>query len=132
MKRILTAALIASLPATTGVAAVYDCRMSKNDPSGWVPERVVVNYRAGSDQVTVNDPIIQHFVGQPITGEVDVDNSKRVTFKWTVQSTNRTAQFAKMAYRMTMRKGSNAVSISGKPLGYVNNYRSSGVCKVRG
>jgi len=105
--------------------------MTKNDPSNWVPNAVLIQYDPDTGAVQVADPITNHFLGGSAWGAVDTDNDKRTTFKWDVKTTNKVGQFTTMKYRATVMKNNNTVTLSGKPLGYLNNYRSSGTCVVK-
>jgi len=127
----LTAGLAFLCLNTAAFAVTYECKMTKTDPSNWVPEAVLIQYDPDTGAVQVADPISHHFHGGPRQGEVDTDNSKRTTFKWDVKTTNKVGQFTTMKYRTTVMKNNNTVSVTGKPLGYLNNYRSSGACVVK-
>ena len=117
--------------STAAAAVTYECKMTKTDPSNWVPEEVLIQYDPDTGAVQVADPISHHFHGGPRQGEVDTDNAKRTTFKWDVKTTNKVGQFTTMKYRATIMKNNNTVSVTGKPLGYLDNMRSSGTCVVK-
>lgn len=130
MKLISTFALILGL-ASPAFAAKYECNVSKNDPSGWIPNVVLIDHNEANGSVVVLDPVIQHFLGAPIEGRMDTDNGKRTTFTWEVGgTTSQSGQFAKMNYRATIRKSNKKFAITGKPLGYLNDYRGTGACRV--
>ena len=80
MKSIFYAAAVLAATISTASATVYTCKVTKNDPSGWIPNIVSINLNDKTGAVTVIDPIIKHFVGKPITGRLGTDNGKRTTF----------------------------------------------------
>jgi hypothetical protein len=128
-QKLFASTLALLFSATASLAVVYECQVTSKERTGWLPKVVVIDYDTDTREVTVFDPIIKHFLGGPTDAEVDLENEKRTTFKWVVDgTTNRLAQFAKMSYRATVFRGSNKFVISGKPLGYLNNYRGTGHC----
>ncbi len=131
MKLILNAGLAFLCLNSAAFAVTYECQMTKNDRSKWVPEAVQINYDPSTGDAEVWDPISNHFLGGPSYGAVDTDNAKRVTFKSDLKTTTSRGQFTTMQYRATIMKHNNAARVTGKPLGYLNNYKSSGNCVVK-
>ena len=131
MKTILHAGLAVLCLNSAAFAVTYECQMTKKDRSNWVPEAVQIIYEPSTGDVVVRDPISNHFLGGPASGALDTDNDKRVTFKWDVKTTNSQGQFTTMQYRATIMKRNNSARVTGKPLGYLNNYKSSGSCVVK-
>jgi len=128
LKKILSAGFAFFCMSAAATAVTYECRMTQIDRSNWVPEIVYIEYDPNTGGVVVQDPISNHFTGGPVRGAVDTDNAKRMTFKWDVQTTNKAAQFTTMKYRATIMKATKKASVTGKPLGYLNTYRSAGAC----
>ena len=130
--KFFTCAGVIALMAFPGLAsaAVYECSVTKSN-SSYIPEIVIIDYNASSGEVTVIDPVIKHFVGGAISGEVATENNKRITFKWSIDGTKADAQkHVNWHYRATYLKGSSKLVITGKPLGYTNNFRGNGACKI--
>lgn len=132
MKWIFSAICLYLSISTAALAVVYDCSITRNDPSGWLPDSLTIEYDSSTGEVTVHDPLIQRFLGGPTNGEIDVSNQKRTTFKWIVEGvTNTLAQFATIQYRATIIENSRKITVTGKPLGYVDNFRGTGRCRIR-
>lgn len=131
MKNILNAGIAFLCMSAAATAVTYECTMTKHDRSNWVPRAVSINYDQGTGAVSVQDDISNKFVGAPVKGAVDTDNSKRTTFKWDFKTTNSYGQFTTMQYRATIMKRDNSARVTGKPLGYLNNYKSSGSCVIK-
>ncbi len=134
MKYALLAGLatVALLAATPAHAKKYVCQM-QDDP--WIPEVVVIDYNESTGGVVVFDGIIKHYMGAPIAGELDLTNSKRITFTWKLANiTNKApgrSQFTSgMLYRMTIQHGSLSARMTARPNGYIDNFRGKGQCKI--
>ena len=129
-KALITAAVLVA-SASTAHGKTFDCRVTKSN-ADYVPQRLIIQYNESTGDVTVNDPVIQHFLGRPTNGEVVTDNGKRTTFKWSINGTTTSVQQnVNLRYRATIMKGSNRLAVSAKPLGYTNNWRGDGACKVK-
>ncbi|NKB27174.1 MAG: hypothetical protein GKR99_06320 [Rhodobacteraceae bacterium] len=122
-------ATILSLYGVSASAAVYECDIDSKSHN-WLPVKLFVSHKAGSNTATVSDPIIHHFYGKPIGVRVKHDNERRVTFGWTVKAVNKSRQRANMVYRATYLKSSGKLSINAQPNGYSNKFSASGTCKV--
>jgi hypothetical protein len=132
MKTVFSSFLICLTLTTASFAVVLECNITKKDRSGWLPGSLLIDYKSYSGEVIVHDAIIKKFLGGPTDGYVDVDNEKRTTFKWVIDGTTTgRGQFATMNYSATILKGSKKITITGKPLGYLNNYRGTGRCKEK-
>jgi hypothetical protein len=133
MLKILAAvSLVSTAFATAAIAqTTYDCTITVPATQNWVPEQLVIAHDAATGKVTVNDPLIHHYVGHPVEGRVAVDNAARITFAWGLKHlTNKSQQFAtEMAYRATYIKATGQMSISARPLGYSNTFDARGSCK---
>ena len=129
--RIAAAALSFLVYAAPALAITYECRVTKSN-ANYIPEILVIEHDDKTGEVTVFDPVIKHFLDRPTNGEVAVDNAKRITFSWSINSIKADAlQTANLRYRATVLKRSKKLSITGKPLGYENNFKGSGTCIVK-
>lgn len=130
LKTTFTAALVIA-SASALQAKTFDCRITKSN-ANYVPERLIIQYNENTGEVTINDPVVQHFLGRPTNGEVVAENGKRTTFKWSINGTKTSVQQnVNLRYRATIMKGSNRLALSAKPLGYTNNWRGDGACKIK-
>lgn len=128
----LAATLITTTP-TLASPATYTCTLAVAASQTWVPEQVVIRFDTATKSVVVNDPIIQHFVGEPVAGRIKTNNATRITFAWDLEMVqNQDGQTApKFLYRATITKADNSVRISAIPAGYSNTFEASGSCKLQ-
>lgn len=111
--------------------ATYTCDLNVSQTNGWVPEHIVIKHDSGTNDVIVNDSLIQSFIGKPIAGKVDSQSDKRVSFVWKVAFVRNTAaQVAKFGYRATYFKKGNIVSVTATPFGFNNHFEARGTCAV--
>lgn len=126
---------IAFASATPALAepVIYTCQLDVPASQTWVPEQVVIRFDRGSKSVVVNDPLIQHFVGEPVAGRVKTDNASRITFAWDLDMVkNQNGQIApKFLYRATVSKADNSIRISAIPAGYTNTFEAGGTCSLK-
>lgn len=127
--RILLSLIIALILAAPAAAATYRCKLKEQGHSNYIPEEVIVAYDEASAGVTVFDPIIQYYVGDPISGQLRSANATRLLFGWSVPLKNSKGQFtAGMTYSLNILKASGKAQISANPQGYVNTFRGKGSC----
>lgn len=126
---------IAFATATPALAepVIYTCQLDVPASQTWVPEQVVIRFDRASKSVVVNDPLIQHFVGEPVAGRVKTDNASRITFAWDLDMVkNQNGQIApKFLYRATVSKADNSIRISAIPAGYTNTFEAGGTCSLK-
>lgn len=122
--RIGALAMLVALAAGAAQARdVLECRLAGN--STWVPRIIVVESAPGSGAVTVLDPIIRHFHGQPIPARIATDNARRTTVVWTVRDRDTPAD---VQFRLTHFKRDDAARITVRALGYAGPFEGSGTC----
>jgi hypothetical protein len=128
----VVAALLAATPALAK-PVTYSCTLDVPASQSWVPAQVVIRYDKAAKSVVVNDPLIQHFVGEPVEGRVKTDNATRITFAWDLDMVkNQDGQIApKFLYRATITKADNSVRISAIPAGYSNTFEAQGKCDLQ-
>ncbi len=136
MTRLLKIFSIAALSLSVlagGVLAAEEgaitCQLHGRNARGWVPAFVAV-ITNDKGQVTVSDPIILHFNEVPVAGRIVVDNSKRITYAWTLEgASDATRQYAPaMDYRLTVQKADRTASITVVPRNYANTLHGKGKC----
>jgi hypothetical protein len=120
---------------STGAAAgTYVCELEEHGGSGWIPETVVV--KQSGETVTVFDPLIKHYAGEPIEGKVAVSNDRRITFSWDLgdfshKGRGRIQNVSGFVYRLTIRKAALTATISAKPLPFDNSFSGAGDCELK-
>lgn len=112
---------------------VYHCIPKDTRAAGnWIAPEIYIAYNAGEVVALVDDAIIQTFEEGPKEAKVDTDNSKRMSFSWTVK-TNANQQYAVMIYRLTILKADLKASFIAVPQGYANTWQTQGKCqKIKG
>ncbi|MGL6208961.1 MAG: hypothetical protein ACRC14_03925 [Paracoccaceae bacterium] len=127
---VVSGSLIA--PQASRAATLYDCTFEKmrSRGGGWVPDQLFVLHDAETGEVEVLDPIINHFVGNPIAGKVMAETKVRIRFGWSVAITDNLNQSTDMDYSFTYFKDGRKAQIAGKPGDYENNFSASGTCKL--
>ncbi|UWP93182.1 hypothetical protein K3X13_04920 [Aliiroseovarius crassostreae] len=139
--KILAVAVI-SLGATLGqaTAAEYYCKIQKKSSggdAGSLPPDLYVWHDEKTGEVKVLDGLIQGMFGDPIEGQVAVDNAKRITFAYSVKKVPGKNQYGgkvlahDLAYRLTIQKSDLSATMSMKPRGFRNTFRSTGTCQVK-
>lgn len=128
LRGVVVAALI-GLCGTAARAEVLDCRINQDAGNGnWLAPVVAVNRKAGADEALVNDGIIMHFRGQPVTASIATDNATRTTFAWKVKVQDGSGQSATLSYRLTVRKADLTASLTGQALGFMGPFTAQGRC----
>jgi hypothetical protein len=129
LKFVAGSALMAAAFLAQGVAAKeFECHFAEKGRTGWVPEVVFVHDEAG--EIFVYDPIIKHFIGEPVTGRIQRENQRVVSYEWTLdQTTNSGGQYVTaFDYRILVQKSSNKATLTAVPLGYDSTYQADGTC----
>lgn len=127
----MAAAIVALLFAAPATARdVFECKFPEvGNNMGYLPSIVVVAREAGSDTASVVDPIIQSEKGGPIEVKIAEENDAKLSISWPIMLQSVTNDYVKMQYRISIRKGSLAASLSGRPQGFTNNFTAQGSCK---
>lgn len=129
LKYVVGGALLASAFFVQAVAAKeYKCDFVEKAQTGWVPKVVYLRDEAG--EILVFDPIIKHFIGEPVTGRIQRENERVVSYEWTLdQTTNSGGQYVTaFDYRILMQKSSAKATLTAVPLGYDSTYHADGTC----
>jgi|GEM_PF-7005999 len=129
----LALALAVSALALPAVAQeVYDCSFpNKADNLGYVSATLALAREPGADTVTVVDEVIQNETGGPIEVAIVEESDSKFSMVWTVTIRSPGNDFMRVKYRLSIQKKSLAATLSGKPLGYTNNFSSRGRCALR-
>ncbi|MEP2781406.1 MAG: hypothetical protein ABJO67_02515 [Pseudoruegeria sp.] len=116
--------------ALTGAATAeaLKCEVTNARNRGWVPSEIIVDFDRKSGDVIVVDPITYHFMEGPVAGEV-AESSKKDTYKWSIKNAKDShGQKFSLNYRMTVRKPSMKMNITGQPLGFQGPFTGKGKC----
>ena len=125
------ATLGAALFATNAMAEVYECNVRSNGQFGGIQPVTIFSINEDEGAVFVYDALIKHIYDQPKMGTIVVANSKRYTFKWSVDAVIASdgETIPRIDFRATYVKGNHKFKISGFPAGWDNHYDGTGTCK---
>lgn len=124
--------------ALSGAAAqagqtLYECTVNYGEIGKTKGVNLLIAQTDGSKEAMVVDGVImEHKDGVPARAKVVMDNSKKVTFAWTVRNIpNRSGQVASLSYRATWVRSAKRMNVHLKPLGgYNNHFQGTGGCRV--
>jgi len=135
MKRFLIGGILAL--GTLGSAAsaattIYECSVSTGKAAtyGWIKGPVLIAREDGAAEAKVSDPVTLGVNGKPAVAALKSENSAKVTFGWSLKTKSSSGQNATMNYRASIIASGNKFVITATPLGYANNFRGDGTCKV--
>ncbi len=128
---VVAATLGVVLCATSAMAEVYECKVRSNGRFGGIQPVTIFSISEEENVVVVYDALIKHHYDKPILGKVVVINSKRYTFKWSVDSViaGDGETLPRIDYRATYLRGNHKFTITGFPAGWDNQYNGTGTCK---
>jgi hypothetical protein len=135
--RNVTVAVLAAL-GLCGMAAPalakitqYECRFAyeKARGGGWIPEIVVVTDNEATGEIIAFDPLIRHFVGNPIAARRSSQSAARVTYVWTLDARNK-GQSSRMTYTLSYFANGQPARMRAQPGGYDNTWSGDGSCKL--
>jgi hypothetical protein len=122
--------LIGLRPAVANVTE-YECRFAqeRGRGGGWIPEILVLTENSATGEVVVFDPVIKHFIGEPITATMTSSSDNRRTFTWEFVIQHR-GQSPRMIYDLTYFSNGRPAKMTLLPGGYDNSWSGDGTCKV--
>lgn len=125
------AALGTALFATNAMAAEYECDIKLNGLNGGIAPVLIFSVDEEESGVFVFDGMIKHYHGKPLQGKIAVANTKRITFKWSVNvvSDSIGQPMPRIDYRATYLKRNGRITVTGRPAGYDNQFSGTGKCK---
>jgi hypothetical protein len=132
--RVLVMAALAGLalaaPAQARITQ-YECRFAyeKARGGGWIPEIVVVTDNEATGEIIAFDPLIRHFVGNPIKARRSSQSAARVTYVWTLDARNK-GQSSRMTYTLSYHANGQPARMRAQPGGYDNTWTGDGRCTV--
>ena len=126
LKKLATIVLALVIPAAALAAPTrMYCEITKNE--GAFANQMFFEIENGA--VLVVDGIILNEKRKPIPAKVREDSAKKLTVTWDLMLTNNRGQQTKMAYRASLLKPSNRITLTAKPHGYSNNFTARGRCQ---
>ncbi|SEM90628.1 hypothetical protein SAMN04488103_102405 [Gemmobacter aquatilis] len=128
----LTLAVLAS-PVVADVTT-YSCTITARQRGSWVPPGFTVAHDPAMKSVVVQDPVLDKYNAKPTGGRLVTDSAQRISFRWEAKGLRNRAnqRTVSMQYYMSYFKATGKVMLTAKPLGYPNNFRGDGVCKLKG
>lgn len=125
------AALGAALFATNAMAAEYECDIRLNGLNGGIAPVLIFSTNKEESDIFVYDGMIKHYHGKPLQGKIAVANTKRITFKWSVDvvSDSIGQSMPRIDYRATYLKQTRKITVTGRPAGWDNLFSGTGKCK---
>lgn len=130
-KFIIAFTAIASLSASVAHAEVWACQLRQTATNGGVfPPDLVLGFEEGSEDVYVglgdDSGLYQE------TGRLGTNNSNRktVTFRL-AHFVNNARQTANLDYRFTLYPGRGRVNATMIPVGYSNQFTTTGTCALQ-
>jgi hypothetical protein len=116
-------------------STIYDCKFATGTArdGNWIPTVLVLRHDTATGKVVVFDPIIKHFIGNPIDARLSEETSQRRTFTWVVDARNTPSerQSARMAYWLNYYVNGRPARMIAKPSGYDNEWTGDGTCVAR-
>ena len=131
--------MVTGLLAVLGFAAAaqaagvrYDCRFNTGHvrDGNWVPAILVLQHDTSSGKVTVFDPVIKHFTGVPISGQMTTETRARTEFSWDLDVRTGSGGDSRMAYTFVYYKDGRPAKLRAEPRGFDNRFSGEGTCKL--
>lgn len=109
----------------------YECKFPQEAGrgGGWIPEMLILTDDDVKGEIMVYDPVIKHFIGNPIKAKLLARTNVRSTYKWEVKIEAR-GNYSRMAYTLSYRSNGQPATMSARPGGYDNSFTADGTCKV--
>lgn len=124
--------LVVFAATSAQAVTVYECNL-KSKSGTWISPQIVIGHDRAKGKAFVHDPVIYYFNDKkPIDAKIEVENSKRIDFSWTVKGTKASdGQLAlRMEYKGIYLKKPKKFVLTASPAGYGNSFRGEGKCKI--
>ena len=127
--------LLTALGATATAQAAsirYNCSFDTGNArdGNWVPAVLVLQHDTTSGKVTVFDPVIKHFTGVPINGQMTTETKARTEFSWDLNVRTQNGADSRMAYTFVYYKDGRPAKVRAEPRGFDNRFSGEGTCKL--
>lgn len=112
---------------------LHICTLKVSQNQIWGPDHVVIEIHKSDGKVLVFDPLIRHFMNNPIQAEVVIYTPDRFTLKWNLNRVNKVRPYTMptIVYTAKLTKKDNRIAINVTPLGYDSHFYADGICKVQ-
>lgn len=107
---------------------IWECKITMDARSSFIGRNLVIAHALETGQVTVDDEIIEGFIGNPIAGRNSVSKPDRIVYNWSVQTHNDSGQSADIAYSARINPATSAINVTATPFGYSNMFEGKGTC----
>ena len=128
MKMLFFLVALVTVPVMAA-ASNYDCIVTKG--KGPFADRISFSFSEDTKSVVVDDGVIRHFEGHPLTGETGEFSEKKKVAKWRVTAINRSGQTTRLAFRAVILANGKLI-MTAKPHGYSNVFNGRGRCRIVG
>jgi hypothetical protein len=109
----------------------YECALNDERTNrGWLPTKVVVSHDAGAEEALVSDELIMSVFGEPRSAEVKRDTERRLLLEWSLSLRATDGTGVTLRYVLNIAKQNRTAAINAFPVGYGNQFGSTGTCKV--
>lgn len=127
-----SAVLVAATPAFANTVTL-DCTMTDLKKSGgWIPSKALIKVDTARKSVQLLKPTARQMNGKIKSAKLVRNGSKKMVLRWiltgTKSSSNQTT--TSFNFRALVEKETGKVSVIAKPLGYSNDWRAKGLCKI--
>jgi hypothetical protein len=128
-------ALVLSAAVAQSEVTTYDCKFATGNArdGNWIPTVLVLRHDVAAGTAVVYDPVIKHFVGNPISARLAEQTAQRTMFTWVVDARNtpNERQSARMQYRLNYYRNGRPARMIASPSGYDNEWTGDGTCTLR-
>ncbi|MBL9064349.1 hypothetical protein [Tabrizicola sp.] len=124
-------AIVGALNPAAAKITQYECKFPYEAArgGGWIPEILILTDDDVKGEIMVFDPIIKHFVGNPIDARLSGRTKVRSTYTWELVFRNK-GQGGRMIYTFSYFSNGQPAKMKGEPGGYRGNWSAEGTCKV--
>lgn len=124
-------AIVGALNPAAAKITQYECKFAYEPArgGGWIPEMLILTDDDVKGEIMVFDPVIKHFIGNPIEARLSGRTKVRSTYTWELVYRNK-GQGGRMIYTLSYFSNGHPAKMKGEPGGYDNSWSAEGTCKV--
>jgi len=124
-------AIVGALNPASAKITQYECKFAyeQSRGGGWIPEMLILTEDDVKGEIMVFDPVIKHFIGNPIKARLSGRTNVRSTYTWELVYRNK-GQGGRMIYSLSYFSNGQPAKMKGEPGGYDNSWSAEGTCKV--
>jgi len=100
---------------------------------GWIPREALIEVDTNTKKVNLLKPTADQLNGRITKGKLVNNSAEKMVIRWTVKGTRGRGNQTTPAFtfRALVKQKTGDVSVIAKPLGYSNDFRSKGTCKIK-